>query len=115
MYKRQTLDSTSEGIKETLNKNREPVNQKIEDSRKEIQIKEDKSALLSENKNNTNKENIKHIEINSKGVKKNQIINKIKKTKEIGKICKKKLINTREELEMMKNGLINVFNIPSSE
>ena len=29
----------------------------------------------------------------------------------IGKICKNELIKTREELEMMKNGLINVFNL----
>ena len=44
-------------------------------------------------------------------VKKNRIIKKIKKTKEIGKIYIKKLIQTREEVEMVKRGLIDVFNL----
>ena len=66
--------------REGLNKNMEPVNTKIENE-------EETSTMLPErNKNNKNKENIKHIEINSKGVKKNQIIKKIKKTKEIGEL-----------------------------
>ena len=37
-----------------------------------------------------------------------------KKTKKIRKICRRK-INTREELEMMKNGLIKVFNLPITD
>ena len=50
-----------------------------------------------------------------RGVKKNQIIKKIKKTKDMGKICKKKLIKTREEWQMMKNGLLDVFNLPITD
>ena len=61
--------------------------------------------LLSEDKPNGEKEKIMPIEVNIKGVKK-QII---KKT------CGKKIINTREELEMNKGGVINVFNIPIGE
>ena len=38
-----------------------------------------------------------------------------KKTKKIIKICRKKIINTREELEMITGGLINVFNLPINE
>ena len=97
VYKRQTLDRVSEGIKETLNENRKPRNKKIEDRGKEIEITEYKRILLSENKNNSNKENNKYPE---------------RKTKKIRKICRKKIINTIEELEMMKNELINMFNIP---
>ena len=52
-----------------------------------------------------------HIEVNTKGVK-NQVIQKIK---QIGKLHQKKIINTKEELEMMKIGLINVFNLPITE
>ena len=38
-----------------------PLSQKIEENSKEIENTEDKSALLSENKINRNKENIKHL------------------------------------------------------
>ena len=38
-----------------------------------------------------------------------------KKTKEIRKTCRKKIINTREEWEMITDGLINVFNLPINE
>ena len=78
----------------------EQVNQKIEDSRKEIENKEDNRALLSENKPNRNKENIKHMEM---------------KTKKMRQMHQRKLIKTQEELEMMNNGLVNVLNILSTE
>ena len=39
----------------------------------------------------------------------------MKKTREIGKVYKKKIIKTREELEMVKNGLIEVFNLPITD
>ena len=35
--------------------------------------------------------------------------------KKTGKICKKELIKTWEELEMMKNGLVNVLNLPITD
>ena len=70
----ETLDSTSEGIKETLNKNREPVNQKIKEKEEEIENKEDSSVLFSVNKNNNNKEKIKHIKTNCRRVKKLSLI-----------------------------------------
>ena len=96
----------------TNNNNMEQLNPEIEeDSRKGIENKEDSSVLFSENINNKNKEKIKHIETNSRDVKKDQIIKKIKKTKDIGKIYKKKLVKTREEVEMMKQGLINELNL----
>ena len=66
---------------------------------KEIENKEDKSILLDKNKHSRNKENNKYV---------------IKKTKKIGKTHPKKIKNTREELEMMNNGLINVLNILST-
>ena len=91
MYKRQTLDTTSQGSKE-------------------MEIVEETSVLFSENKDNNNTEEIKRIKTNSRRVMKNRIIKKHKKTEEMGKIYKKKLIKTREEVEMMKNGLIDVFN-----
>ena len=71
------------------------VSQIIDDNSKEIENKKVTSTLLSENKHDRNKENIKHLE---------------KKTKKIGKIRKKELINTRERLDMIKNGLVNVLN-----
>ena len=67
---------------------------------------EETSVLFSENKDNSDTKKIKHIKTNSRRVKKNQIIKKNKKTEEMGKIYKKKLIKTKEEVEMMKNGLI---------
>ena len=85
--------------KENNDKNMEQVNQKIEVS-KEIEIKEYKGVMLSENKQHRNKENIKHMEM---------------KTKKMRQIHQRKLIKTREELEMMNNGLINVLNILSIE
>ena len=33
----------------------------------------------------------------------------------MGKVYKKKIIKTREELEMVKNGLIEVFNLPITD
>ena len=54
-------------------------------------------ALLSEIKPNKNKENIKNREM---------------KSKKMRQMHPRKLIKTREELEMMNNGLINVRNIP---
>ena len=74
MYKRQTLDSTSEGIK---------VSPNTEESHKEIEIREYQGVILSENKNNHNKEDNQHLE---------------KKTKKISKIGRKKIINTREDV-----------------
>ena len=111
----ETLDSTSEGIKETLNKNKETVTQKIKEMEEEIENKEDKSVLFSENKGNNDTKKIKHIKTNSGRVKKNRIIKKNKKTEEMGKVYKKKLITTRVELEMVKNGLIEVFNLPITD
>ena len=87
----ETLDSTSEGIK---------VSPKTEENSKEIEISEYQGVILSENKNNNSKDDNKYLE------------NKIKK---IRKTCRKKIINTKEELEMMKGGLINVFNLPINE
>ena len=51
----ETLDRVSEDSKETLNENKEPVDKKVEESKKETELKEDKSILLSENKNNRTK------------------------------------------------------------
>ena len=112
---KETMDSGFKKLSETLYSGsksvKEPVNQKIEDSSKGIENKEGKSVLLSEKKHNRNKGNMNHVEVNIKGVK-NTII---KKTKKIGKICKKELIKKREELEMMKNGIINVLNLPITD
>ena len=80
----ETLNSTSEGTKE------------------------DQSALLSQDKPNREKEKIMPIEINFKGVKK-QII---KKTKERRIIRLNKRKNTREEVDVIKSGLVNVLNLP---
>ena len=93
----ETLDSTSEGTNE------------------KIRNEEDQSVLLSENKSNKNQEKIKHIETNRRGVQEKQIIKKIKETRNLGKICKRKLINTREEVEMRKNGLLEMFNLPITD
>ena len=73
-----TLDSVSEGIKGKIEHMGETNCQKIDVVIKTVEL----------HPNNRNKENIKHVE---------------RKTKEIGKISKKELIKTREELEMMKN------------
>ena len=73
-----TLDSTSEGI---------IINPKTEESSKETEIREDQKALLSENKNRKNKENIQTRKEN---------IKKIRQTRQ------RKLMNTREGLEMIK-------------
>ena len=74
---------------------------------------EEPSILFSENKGNNNTEKIKHIKTNNRrGRKKNRII---KKTEEVGRVYKKKLIKTREELEMMKSRLIDVFNLPLTD
>ena len=93
----ETLDRVSEGIEETVKENKEPVDQKVEDSKKETEITKDKRILLTANKNNSNKENNKHLEMKTK------------------KRHPRRLINTREELEIMKNGLINMFNIPITD
>ena len=93
----ETLDNTSDGINE------------------EIKNAEESSVLFSGNKDNKDNEKIKHIKTHRRRVKKNRVIKKIKKTKEIGKIYKKKLLKTREEVEMMKNGLIDVFNLPITD
>ena len=86
----ETLDNTSKCIKEASNKNMEPVNKKIEN-------KEDIRALLSGTKDNRNKENVRRMEL---------------KTKKMRQMHQQKLINTWEELEMIKNGLGNVLNLP---
>ena len=99
-----------EAMIENNKKHRETLNKNMEQLSQEIENKEDKSALLSESKHNTNKENIQHIEGNINGVK-NQII---KKTKKIRKIWRKELINTWEGLKM-KNGLVNVLNLPGAD
>ena len=56
--------------------------------------------MLSETKPNRNKENIKHQEM---------------KMKKMRQMHQKKLINTREEGELINNGLVNVLNILSTE
>ena len=56
--------------------------------------------MPSENKNSHNKEDNQYLE---------------KKTKEIRKTCRKKIINTREEWEMITGGVINVFNFAITE
>ena len=66
-------------------------------SNEKIKSKEDPSTLSSQNKSNKNQENIQTIEIKTQ------------------KMHQRKLINTREELEMMKHGLINVFNLPMTD
>ena len=38
-----------------------------------------------------------------------------KKTKKIINTCRKRIINTKEEWEMITDGLINVFNLPINE
>ena len=91
MYKRQTLDSTSEGIK---------VSPNTEESMKEIEITEYQGVMPSENKNSHNKKDIQTVK---------------EKTKKIRKICRKKILNIKEVLEMRKGGLINVFNLPINE
>ena len=55
------------------------------------------------------KEKSKHIGINSSGIWKKQIIIKTEK------MYQRKRINTREELEMMKNGLLEMFNLPITD
>ena len=72
-------------------------------------IRDSPNTLLPQNKSNKNKEKLKHIGTNSRGVQKKQIIKKTKKMHQI------KLINTREELEMMKNGLLEMFNLPMTD
>ena len=89
----------------------EELSLQSEDNAKQTENKEDSKALLSENKHNRDKENIQHIEINTKR-EKNQII---PKTKKIGKICPNKKRNTREGMEMIKDGLVNIFNLPINE
>ena len=80
----ETLDSTLEGIK---------VSPNTEERRKEIEITEYQGVMPSENKNSHNKKDNQYLE---------------KKTKKIRKTCRKKIINTREEWEMITGGLINV-------
>ena len=79
-----TLDSTSEGI---------IVSPNTEESSKETEIREDQNALLSENKNRKNKENVQTME---------------RKTKKIMKTGRRKILNTKEELEMRKLSLIHI-------
>ena len=78
-----------------MNENKELVDTKIEDGKKETELKEDKNILLSTNKNSNHQEDIQTMEM-----------------KKVRQIHPKKLINTREELEMMKNGLLEMFNVP---
>ena len=59
-----------------------------------------RQILFPANKNNSTKEKNEYLEM---------------KTKEIRKIYRKKIINTREELEMMKNGLLTMFNLPMTD
>ena len=100
----ETIDCGFNKLNETLDSTSGSSNEKIKS-------KEDQSTMLSQNKSNRDKEKIKHIETNRRGIQKKQIIKKIQKTKDIGKIGKRKLIKTREELEMMKNGLLEMFNL----
>ena len=67
----------------------ETLNSTSGGSNEKIKSKEDTSILSSQNKNKTNKENIQTMEMETK------------------KIYQRKLINTREELEMMKNGPVS--------
>ena len=79
--------------REELNKKRK---KKIEGS-KEIENTEETIELLPENKHNRNKEPLE------------------KKIKKIRRIHPKKPINTRENLEMMISGLVNVLNLPITD
>ena len=89
----------------------EQLNLQTETNGKQTKYEQYVSTLLSENKHNRNKENIQHKEATIKSVK-NQVIQKIKK---IGKIFPKKIRNTREGMEMIIGGLINMFNLPINE
>ena len=53
--------------------------------------------MLSENKHNRNEDNIKHMEM---------------KMKKMRQMRQKKIKNTREELDMIKSGLVNLLNCP---
>ena len=87
----ETLNSTSKGI---------IVSPNTEESSKETAIREDQNAWLTENKNRKNKEKIQTMEEN---------------IKKIRKIWRKKIVNTKEEMDMRKGGLISAFNIPINE
>ena len=91
---RETLYSGSKKLSETLDRDsksvEEPVIMKTEDGSEETELKEENSILISTNKDNSHKENIQIMEVTTK------------------KRHPRKLINTREELEMMKNGLLAV-------
>ena len=91
---KETFEQHRKEMREIFRNNTEELDQKIEDNREETELKEDKSILLSANKNNSNTENIQTMEMKTK------------------KRHPRKLINTREGGEMIKNGLINMFNIP---
>ena len=69
------------------------MDEKIEDGREKTELKEDRSILLPTNKNNSHKEDIQTMAVTTK------------------KRHPRKLINTREQLEMMKNGLLEMFNV----
>ena len=74
MYKRQTLGNGFKKGNGTLDNTPGGTNEKTE-------IKEDPSTLLHQNKGSKNKEKSKHIGINSRGIRKKQIIKKTKKIK----------------------------------
>ena len=87
----ETMDRGFTQLNETLNST-------FGGNKEKTEIQEDPSTLLHQNKGN--KKESKHKGTNRRGMK-NQIIKKTKK------MPLKKLINTREELEMMKNGPVS--------
>ena len=53
-----------------------PKDKKIEYSKQEIELQEEKNTLLPEDENNKNQEDIKHVGIEDNGEKKTQITKK---------------------------------------
>ena len=100
---RKTMDEGFKKVAETMDRCVKNMNKAIEttsEGRKEIEITEYQGVMPSENKNSHNKKDVRTVE---------------KKTKEIRKTSRKKIINTKEEWEMITGGLINVFNLPINE
>ena len=82
-------------------KNKEELNLQPGDNDEQTKDEESTSTLSFKNKHNRDNENMMHIEINIKGVKKNQITKKTKEKMKIrGMIRPKKVRVTREILEM---------------
>ena len=68
---------------------------------------------LEETMNSGLKNRNETIDSTSEGIKTNP--NTEENIKKIRKICRRKILNAKEELEMRKGGLISAFNIPINE